>query len=148
METLTFLSPIISRQASPVHQGTAWKVCDGIWAGPGGERVGVLARSGLGQVSSSGNHAERYLGFLICKMGLRFRCSPLPFSIIQNTWIKNGYDFTLHYDMQWDGSPGSCVHGISQARILEWVAVPFSRGSSQPRDQTWVSCIAGEFFTA
>ena len=33
--------------------------------------------------------------------------------------------------------PGSSVHGILQSRILEWVAVPFSRGSSQPRDQTW-----------
>ena len=41
--------------------------------------------------------------------------------------------------------PGSSVHGILQARILEWVAVPFSRGSSQPRDQTLVSCIAGRF---
>ena len=39
--------------------------------------------------------------------------------------------------------PGSSLHGILQARILEWVAIPFSRGSSQPRDQTWVSCIAG-----
>ena len=39
------------------------------------------------------------------------------------------------------------VHGILQARILEWVAFPFSRGSSQPRDQTQVSCIAGGFFT-
>ena len=39
------------------------------------------------------------------------------------------------------------VHGILQARILEWVAFPFSRGSSQPRNQTWVSCIAGGFFT-
>ena len=37
--------------------------------------------------------------------------------------------------------------GILQARILEWVAVPFSRGSSQPRDQTQVSHIAGRFFT-
>ena len=45
-------------------------------------------------------------------------------------------------------SPGSSVHGILQARILEWVAIPFSRGSSQPRDQTRVSCIAGRFFTA
>ena len=36
--------------------------------------------------------------------------------------------------------PGSSVHGILQARILEWVAIPFSRGSSQPRDQTQVSC--------
>ena len=39
------------------------------------------------------------------------------------------------------------VHGILQARILEWVAFPFSRGSSQPRDWTQVSCIAGGFFT-
>ena len=37
--------------------------------------------------------------------------------------------------------------GILQARILEWVAMPFSRGSSQPRDQTQVSRIAGGFFT-
>ena len=43
--------------------------------------------------------------------------------------------------------PGSSVHGISQARILEWVAISFSRGSSQPRDRTWVFCIAGRFFT-
>ena len=39
------------------------------------------------------------------------------------------------------------VHGILQARILEWVAFPFSRGSSQPRNRTRVSCIAGIFFT-
>ena len=38
--------------------------------------------------------------------------------------------------------PGSSVHGILQARILEWVAIPFSRGSSRPRDQTQVSCIS------
>ena len=37
--------------------------------------------------------------------------------------------------------PGSSVQGILQAQILEWVAIPFSRGSSRPRDQTWVSCI-------
>ena len=40
------------------------------------------------------------------------------------------------------------VHGILQARILERVAFPFSRGSSQPRDWTQVSCIASEFFTS
>ena len=40
------------------------------------------------------------------------------------------------------------VHGILQARILEWVAFPFSRGSSQPRDQTQVSRIAGRLFTS
>ena len=38
------------------------------------------------------------------------------------------------------------VCGIFQARILEWVAIPFSRGYSQPRDWTWVSCIAGRLF--
>ena len=38
-------------------------------------------------------------------------------------------------------------HGILQARILEWVAFPFSKGSSQPKNQTQVSCIAGGFFT-
>ena len=43
--------------------------------------------------------------------------------------------------------PGSSVHGILQAGILEWVATSFSRGSSQPRNQTPVSCIAGRFFT-
>ena len=40
------------------------------------------------------------------------------------------------------------VHGILQARILEWVAFPFSGGSSQPRDQTQVTSIAGGFFTS
>jgi len=46
-------------------------------------------------------------------------------------------------------SPGlHTVHEILQAKILEWVAIPFSRGSSQPRDQTQVSHIAGGFFTS
>ena len=40
------------------------------------------------------------------------------------------------------------VHGILHARILEWVAFPFSRGSSQPRDHTHISCIVGRFFTS
>ena len=48
--------------------------------------------------------------------------------------------------MDWS-PPGSSVPGILQARILESVAIPFSRGSSQPRDQTPVSCIAGRFLT-
>ena len=42
----------------------------------------------------------------------------------------------------------STVHGIFQARILDWVAFPFSRGFSQPRDRTQVFCIAGRFFTS
>ena len=43
--------------------------------------------------------------------------------------------------------PGSSVHGILQARIVEWVAMPFCREYCWPRDQTQVSCIAGRFFT-
>jgi len=43
--------------------------------------------------------------------------------------------------------PGSSVHEILQARILEWIAIPVSRRSSLPRDLTGVSCIAGRFFT-
>ena len=42
--------------------------------------------------------------------------------------------------------PDYSVHGISQTGILEWVAISFSKGSSQLRDWTWVSCIAGRFF--
>ena len=43
--------------------------------------------------------------------------------------------------------PGSPVHGIFQAIVLEWIAISFSRGSSQPRDWTWVSCIVDRRFT-
>ena len=53
---------------------------------------------------------------------------------------------TFYYTMDCS-PPGSSVHRILQARILEWVALTFSRGSSQPRGWTWVSCIAGRFLT-
>ena len=51
------------------------------------------------------------------------------------------------YDPMDYSLPGSSVHGIFQARVLEWVAISFPRESSRPRDQTRVSCIAGRFFT-
>ena len=54
--------------------------------------------------------------------------------LLSRVWLCDPTDYT--------------VHGILQARILEWVAFPFSRGSSQPWDQTMVSCIAGRFFTS
>ena len=53
---------------------------------------------------------------------------------------------TLCYPMDCS-LPNSTVHGILQARILEWVAIPFSRESFQPRGQTCVSCITGRCFT-
>ena len=51
------------------------------------------------------------------------------------------------WDLMGCSPQGSSVHGIFQARILEWVTISFSRGSSQPRDQTQFSRITGRFFT-
>ena len=61
-------------------------------------------------------------------------CESESRSVVSTRW--GPMDYTVHG-----------IHGILQARILEWVAFPFSRGSSQPRDGTQVSCIAGGFFT-
>ena len=47
--------------------------------------------------------------------------------------------FPILCDLMDCSLPGSSVHGILETRILEWVAMPFSRGSSRPRDHTWVS---------
>ena len=49
-------------------------------------------------------------------------------------------------DPMYCSPPGSSVHRISQARILEWVSIPFSRGSLWLRDQTWVSCIGRQIY--
>ena len=71
------------------------------------------------------------------------------------SYIKNNFIYSVLVTQScptlWNpmdcSPPGSSVHEIFQARILEWVAMPFSRGSSQPRDRTLVSCIAGGFST-
>ena len=63
------------------------------------------------------------------------------FSYFGQVWLCNPTDCSL---------PGSSVHGIFLARILEWIAIPSAKGSSWPRDLTHiscVSCIAGEFLT-
>ena len=77
---------------------------------------------------------------------------------IESTIASNLYQVSFFFFSEYDEScsvlselfvtPWTVVHGILQARILEWVAFPFSRGSSQPRDQTQVSRIAGGFFTS
>ena len=68
-----------------------------------------------------------------------------------HNWFIVGLEVDQLCSTLWDpmdcSLPGTSVHGIFQARILEWVAIPFSKGSSQPRDRTQVSCIAGRFFT-
>ena len=60
-----------------------------------------------------------------------------------NAWLFNCVQLCEPMDCS---LPGSSVCGILQARILEYIAMPSCRGSSQPRDQIWVSCIAGIFF--
>ena len=76
--------------------------------------------------------------------------------ILYYLWNKTGFSLLWWFSCQvvsnsWDPMdhrpPDSSAHGISQARIWEWVAISFSRGSPQPRDQTQISCIAGGFFT-
>ena len=67
-------------------------------------------------------------------------CLPFCCSLVAQLCLTlcNPMDYSL---------PGSSVNEISQARILEWVAISFSRVSSQPRNWTQISCIAGRFFT-
>ena len=71
-------------------------------------------------------------------------------SFVLNKWLEMVCCCAQSHSTLWDPkdrSPsGSSVHGISQARILEWVAISFSRGSSSPKDQTCVSCTSGRFF--
>ena len=62
-------------------------------------------------------------------------------------WLKVKVKLLSLWDPMDCSSPGSSVHGIFQARVLEWVAFSFSRGSSQLRDQTRVSCIICRCFT-
>ena len=78
------------------------------------------------------------------------------------SFIESGLTFRslIHFEFifvygvsDWRSCPtlrphGYTVRGVLQARILEWVTIPFSKGSSQPRDQTQVSCIAGRLFTS
>ena len=67
---------------------------------------------------------------------LQFCCIPVQIFLLSHPLIQTDL---IDYSV-----PGSSVHGILQARILEWVAISFSRGSSQPRDQnhiSYVSCI-------
>ena len=66
------------------------------------------------------------------------KCALKKKVLVAQLWLWDLMDYSL---------PDSSLHEILQARVLECVAIPFSRGSSQPRDGTWVSCIAGDFFT-
>ena len=72
---------------------------------------------------------------------------PLQCSGLENIQDKRqSVSLTLCHPMDCS-PPCSSIHGISQARVLEWIAISFSRGSSQSKDWTQVICIAGRFFS-
>ena len=74
--------------------------------------------------------------------------SELPGKVSQIKWLLFFKKWEQNLSEPMDCSlPGSSIHGILQARILEWVAISLSRGSSQPRDQTLVFHTSGRFFT-
>ena len=73
-------------------------------------------------------------------------CLLLYWFLLGNTWDITHLYLTLCDPMDCS-PPGSSVHETLQARVLEWVAIPFSKVSSWPSDRTWVSHIAGRFFT-
>ena len=77
--------------------------------------------------------------------GLLLRCCTQLWDLQKVKVLVPQSCLTLCYARDYS-PPSSSVHGILQARILEWVAIPFSRGPSQPRDRTQVSCMAGRFF--
>ena len=93
-----------------------------------------------------------WLSFLVCvcvcvcaRVCTRAQLSSFP--AIEVKWNEvTQLCLTLCYPMDCS-LPGSSVHGIFQARVLEWVAISFSRGSFWPRDWTWVSHIVGRCFT-
>ena len=87
-------------------------------------------------VSSNDNHS--YFSFWVYPLSYYLLCRVVV-SVIRSCPT---------HETPWTAGPGSSVHGILQARILEWMAIPFSRGSSRPRDQAQVSRTAGRPFTA
>ena len=118
--------------------GWEWWV-EGPWTGKG---WGIS--DCLGPAQSPGRHARSMPA-----------SNSLTYTLFHSTYLR----LWVHWDVglvaklcptlvtPWDcNPPGSSVHEILQARILEWVGIPFSRGSSWPRDWTHVSCITGQFF--
>ena len=98
----------------------------------------VIFYSFQGWVIILSTYIPHLLKIIVCYWALRWLPCFLCLVAYSCLTLCNPKDYSL---------PGSSVHGILQARILEWVAISFSRGSSWSRDWAWVSCIAGRFFT-
>ena len=81
----------------------------------------------------------------LCLLTVSSIVSYLPFSAVKVKSLSCVQLFATPWTVDYH-TPG-IFHGIFQARVLEWVAISCSRGSSRPRDRTWVSCIVGRCFT-
>ena len=103
-------------------------------------------------------HVRTYTFKRTSLMALVVKNTPAIREVLLNVYVRtcmhacmlSHFSLILLSDPMDCSSPGSSVHGILQARILEWVAMPSSRGSFWPRDWTWLSCdfcITGESFT-
>ena len=91
-----------------------------------------------------GHHAAKHLS--MPRTASTTRNCPSP-NVQSGRVESESVSHSVMFVIPMDYSPsGSSVHGVLQARILEWVAIHFSRGSSQSRDQTWVSCITGRLY--
>ena len=105
-----------------------------------------------GQVVNSSASAAQWVlwhpfsSAVVSENSHRCICKWVGVAVFQESFIYENKCNSLSLTL-WD--PMDCtVHGTLQARILEWVGFAFSRGFSQPRDRTQVSCIAGRFFTS
>ena len=134
---------------SVFHLITAtWKVCPWIWFQPwmpGQHRSykrkgaqGVRLRSNRGTASLKKLH-KTWAQEHALVTGLH-HSTPNSYQLAENVSVTKSH-LTLGDPMDYS-PPGSSVHGLSQARILEWAAISFCRGSSQPKDQIHVSYIA------
>ena len=87
--------------------------------------------------------------FMLCPWAMSFfqKLGPASFPPVSESESEVAQSCPTLCDPVDCSLPGSSIHGIFQARVLEWVAISFSRGSSQPRDQSRVFCIAGRRFT-
>ena len=120
-----------------------WLLCP--WNYPG-KNTGVGCHSLLQEVFSTQElnpglpHCRQilyYLNYALFKMPSSWVCC----CCLVTKWFPTLFD-PMDYS-----PPNSSVHGISQVKILEWVAIFFSRGSSRPKDQTLIFCVADGFFT-
>ena len=151
--------PLSSLPAGPLLRLGTWTCCSGL-AGCADGTVFYWTRQTCVQKVSV-QWYQHWLMFLFPYFHSLPLQKPWLYFLLKSTWIK-AVTFNLNqFNFSWsvtqlcltlcdtmDSSPSaSSVHGIFQARILEWVTISFSRGSSQPRDQMHVSCIAGIFFT-